>query len=129
METYASKSRRREHQAQPACLPYPLTLERERSFRLVPITGRQLSALATAVTRELGWGLACVARDVRRWWRLAERIPDRTLREHALMSLREKRPNTDGLRCCARCRVIVRSSTVTAAGIATRGSADGRGVL
>ncbi len=96
MEPYASRSHRRPHSAAPARPRYPLTRQCERPSGTAPTTRQQLSALAAATTRELSWGLACVAREVRRWWRLAERIPDSTLRRHAVTSLREKRPNTDG---------------------------------
>lgn len=60
------------------------------------VPSEQLSALAGAVVRELGWGLRAVSREVGRWRSLARQIPDATIRRDALAALAEKRPNTDG---------------------------------
>jgi tetraprenyl-beta-curcumene synthase len=57
---------------------------------------RQLSALRSATTRELLWGLREVAREVRRWRARAVAIPDSVLRAAALESLTHKRASTDG---------------------------------
>lgn len=63
---------------------------------LAPVSGRQLHALSTAATRELGWGLRAVRREVARWRRLAETIPDPELRAAALGSLVAKRTLVEG---------------------------------
>ncbi len=52
--------------------------------------------MAEAAARELTWGLPAVAREVRHWRALANRIPDRLLRQDALASLEHKRGHTDG---------------------------------
>jgi tetraprenyl-beta-curcumene synthase len=57
---------------------------------------RQLSALPSAATRELVWGLREVAREVGRWRSRAAGIPDAALRAAALDSLTRKRASTDG---------------------------------
>ncbi len=57
---------------------------------------RQLSALPSAATRELVWGLREVAREVRCWRSRAAGIPDAALRTAALDSLARKRASTDG---------------------------------
>jgi tetraprenyl-beta-curcumene synthase len=57
---------------------------------------RQLSALPSAATRELVWGLREVAREVRCWRARAAGIPDAALRTAALDSLARKRASTDG---------------------------------
>jgi tetraprenyl-beta-curcumene synthase len=61
-----------------------------------PITGRQLRTLAAAVFREVSWGLPTVATEVGRWRRLAEAIPDASIRADALSALSRKRGQTDG---------------------------------
>ncbi len=61
-----------------------------------PLTARQVRALAGAVTREVVWGLAAVAREVRVWRALAAEIPHPLLRGDALSSLARKRGHTDG---------------------------------
>jgi tetraprenyl-beta-curcumene synthase len=60
------------------------------------LTCRQLYVVATAVVRELTWGLPSVGREVRRWRALAERIPEGPLRQDALDALERKRGQTDG---------------------------------
>lgn len=49
-----------------------------------------------AAARELFWVLPMVRREERRWERLAERIPDRPIREDALTAMRRKRGNVAG---------------------------------
>lgn len=61
-----------------------------------PLTIRQLHALLAAVVRELLWGLAAVAREVRGWRTRARSIPDAAMRKDALRSLANKRGHTDG---------------------------------
>lgn len=61
-----------------------------------PLTAGLLQALAAAVTRELTWGLAAVAREARIWRARAIEIPDPLLRSDALDSLTRKRGHTDG---------------------------------
>ncbi len=62
----------------------------------IALSSGQISALARAIVRELGWGLRAVLREVERWRLLAAQIPDATIRGDALAALTEKRPNTDG---------------------------------
>ena len=57
---------------------------------------RQLWALVAAATRELTWGLPAVAREVRRWHELADKIHDPRIREDALNALAEQRTHIDG---------------------------------
>jgi tetraprenyl-beta-curcumene synthase len=52
--------------------------------------------LLRAAGRELVWGLPAVAREVRHWRSLAERIPDGAIREDAIGALSRKRGQTDG---------------------------------
>jgi tetraprenyl-beta-curcumene synthase len=61
-----------------------------------PLSVGQSRALAAAVARELGWGLAAVTREVRRWRARASEIPDPPLRSDALSALARKRGHTDG---------------------------------
>jgi tetraprenyl-beta-curcumene synthase len=61
-----------------------------------PLSPRQTGVLARAAIRELLWGLPAVAREVRRWRNLAQKIPDRPIREDALCALATKRPHIDG---------------------------------
>lgn len=61
-----------------------------------PLNVRQLSALATVAVRELSWVLPNVSREVRRWRTIALQIPDRVLRDDAVMTLRRERLNTEG---------------------------------
>jgi tetraprenyl-beta-curcumene synthase len=61
-----------------------------------PLSTRQLRALAAATTRELVWGLAAVAREVRALRERAIEIPDPLLRCDALGALTRKRGHTDG---------------------------------
>jgi tetraprenyl-beta-curcumene synthase len=61
-----------------------------------PLSVGQSRALAAAVARELGWGLAAVAREVRLWRARASEIPDPPLRSDALSALARKRGHTDG---------------------------------
>ncbi|HEU0019380.1 MAG TPA: DUF2600 family protein [Thermoleophilaceae bacterium] len=67
-----------------------------RSADPTPLTPAQLRALTLAAGRELIWGLRNVARELRRWRRRAESIPDDTIRCDALDALAHKRTNTDG---------------------------------
>ena len=61
-----------------------------------PITVAQIRALFGVATRELAWGLGEVAKEIRAWRGLAERIPDAELRGDALYALNHKRPHADG---------------------------------
>jgi tetraprenyl-beta-curcumene synthase len=56
----------------------------------------QTKALLVAVSRELRWGLRAVALEVEEWRARAAAIPDQTIRHDALVSLENKRGNTDG---------------------------------
>jgi len=62
----------------------------------LPLTRPQLVALFSAVAREFGGGLRVVSHELRRWRRLAERIPDAPLRADALHAIDHKRGHTDG---------------------------------
>lgn len=53
-------------------------------------------ALFRGAGRELVWGLPSVAREVRHWRSLAERIPDAAIRDDAISALSRKRGQTDG---------------------------------
>jgi tetraprenyl-beta-curcumene synthase len=61
-----------------------------------PLSADQVRALLTAASRELSWGLPEVSREVKRWRRLAEAIPDGPLRVDALHAIRHKRGHADG---------------------------------
>ncbi|HEY3758901.1 MAG TPA: DUF2600 family protein [Solirubrobacteraceae bacterium] len=52
--------------------------------------------LASAVIRELRWGLPAVAREVHVWRAKARAIPDAPIRENAMSALLRKRAHTDG---------------------------------
>jgi tetraprenyl-beta-curcumene synthase len=52
--------------------------------------------LATAVTRELTWGLPAASREIARWRRVAARIRSGPLREDALAALEHKRGQSEG---------------------------------
>lgn len=60
-----------------------------------PLSRHQALAVARATARELG-GLRAVRREVARWRRRAEAIPDPMLRDEALTSLRTKRSLVEG---------------------------------
>jgi tetraprenyl-beta-curcumene synthase len=62
----------------------------------LPLNRGQLLALLSAVAREFGGGLRAVSHELRRWRRLAERIPDSPLRTDALHAIKHKRGHTDG---------------------------------
>lgn len=70
----------------------------------------QLRALGIAVVRELSWVLPNVAKEVKYWRGLAERIPELSLREDALSALKQKRAQTDGAALFA---VLTRSRSLT----------------
>lgn len=53
-------------------------------------------ALLSGAARELVWGLPAVAREVRHWRALAERIPSPAIREDAIDALSRKRGQTEG---------------------------------
>lgn len=53
-------------------------------------------ALVAVAVRELSWVVPNVAREVAGWRRRALQIPDRDLREQALLTLRRERLNTEG---------------------------------
>jgi tetraprenyl-beta-curcumene synthase len=57
---------------------------------------RQISAFCAVCARELCWIHPNVAREVRRWGRLAASIPDPGIRADALAALHEKRFNAEG---------------------------------
>lgn len=61
-----------------------------------PLSPGQIRALAHATGRELAWGHRCSTRDIRRWRRAAEQIPDVPLREDAVRALETKRGNVVG---------------------------------
>jgi tetraprenyl-beta-curcumene synthase len=61
-----------------------------------PLRPTQLGALCAVAFRELTWTIPHVSREVRRWRRHAEAIPDPVLREDALTSLRNERLNLEG---------------------------------
>jgi tetraprenyl-beta-curcumene synthase len=61
-----------------------------------PISLRQICVTGHAVARELTWTLPLAAREVRRWRKLAARIPDPAIRSDALASFEYKRVNIDG---------------------------------
>jgi tetraprenyl-beta-curcumene synthase len=61
-----------------------------------PLRPTQLGALCAVAFRELTWTLPNVSREVRHWRRHAQTIPDPTLREDALTSLRNERLNLEG---------------------------------
>jgi tetraprenyl-beta-curcumene synthase len=63
---------------------------------VAPLTRGQTRALGLAATRELGWGLRLVRRELRTWHALAARIDDPVLREQAVGSLTRKRTLVDG---------------------------------
>jgi tetraprenyl-beta-curcumene synthase len=75
-----------------------------------PFSTCQLRALGIAVVRELSWGLPRVAKEVKYWRGLAERIPDQSLRKDALSALKQKRAQTDG---AALFTVLTRSRSLT----------------
>lgn len=57
---------------------------------------RQIHALATAIRRELTWGLPGVAKEVHRWRHRATAIPDAAIREDAINAITDQRPHIDG---------------------------------
>jgi tetraprenyl-beta-curcumene synthase len=61
-----------------------------------PLSARQLWALIASATRELTWGSAAVAREVRHWRRLANQIPVPAIRNDALNAITAKRSHIDG---------------------------------
>jgi tetraprenyl-beta-curcumene synthase len=61
-----------------------------------PLSPRQLCVTGHAVARELTWALPLAAREIRRWRKLAARIPDPAIRGDALSSFAHKRVNIDG---------------------------------
>jgi tetraprenyl-beta-curcumene synthase len=63
---------------------------------LAPLSPRQLCVTGHAVARELTWTLPFAAREIRRWKKLAARIPDPAIRSDALSSFAYKRVNIDG---------------------------------
>ncbi|HZV74682.1 MAG TPA: DUF2600 family protein [Conexibacter sp.] len=62
----------------------------------LPLTRSQWSALVAATTRQLGWGLRAVAREIRMWRARAAAIPDPDVRRDALKALDDKRGHADG---------------------------------
>src|SRR4051812_45564942 len=59
-------------------------------------TLRLWGAVVGSGTREIGWGLRGVRRELRTWRERAARIPDPVLRTAAVGSLDDKRYYTDG---------------------------------
>jgi tetraprenyl-beta-curcumene synthase len=62
----------------------------------IPLSARQLGALAGAAARELVWGLNAVSQEIRHWKRLARLIPEAPIREDALATLARKRAHIAG---------------------------------
>jgi tetraprenyl-beta-curcumene synthase len=62
----------------------------------IPLTRRQITAVASGAARELGTGFYAVGVEVRRWRRRAEAIPDPCLRADALHVLEQRRGHLDG---------------------------------
>jgi tetraprenyl-beta-curcumene synthase len=60
------------------------------------LSGRQLQALAAAVTRGLAWITPAVSQELQGWRHLAASIPARPLREEALAALERKRGQSEG---------------------------------
>lgn len=71
-------------------------MARDTSVDPLPLSPSQVRALASAVARELSWGLAAVRREAEIWQRHAELIPDRPIQADALHSLRRKRGHSIG---------------------------------
>lgn len=65
-------------------------------FDPAPLSTRQLTTAVACAGRQLAWGLPAVAREVHRWRRAAEAIPDAPIRHDALDALTRKRGQTDG---------------------------------
>ena len=62
----------------------------------LPLRASQLRALVAVTARELVWGRRAVAREIHRWRREADSIPNAELRSDAFEVLTRKRGNTDG---------------------------------
>jgi tetraprenyl-beta-curcumene synthase len=62
----------------------------------MPLSARQIWALACATTRELSWGLRAASREIVGWQERARRIPDAALREDALRARARKRTHIVG---------------------------------
>jgi tetraprenyl-beta-curcumene synthase len=62
----------------------------------MPLSARQIWALACASTRELAWGLRAASHEIAGWRERAFRIPDPSLREDALHALACKRTHIVG---------------------------------
>jgi tetraprenyl-beta-curcumene synthase len=62
----------------------------------LPLSRRQVRALTWATARELSWGLPGVARETRKWARLAATIPDQVLRADAMQPYQSKRGHMAG---------------------------------
>jgi tetraprenyl-beta-curcumene synthase len=62
----------------------------------MPLSARQIWALACAATRELSWGLRAASREIVAWQERARAIPDAALREDALHALELKRTHIAG---------------------------------
>lgn len=80
----------------PRTEPWRTGFNRTASSNPAPLSARQLWVLGTAASRELTWGLPAVAREVRRWRRLANQIPAAPIRADALSALTAKRSHIDG---------------------------------
>ncbi|HEV7615887.1 MAG TPA: DUF2600 family protein [Solirubrobacterales bacterium] len=62
----------------------------------LPLSPKQVNALAAAAARELAWGLPEVGREAERWSRRAAQIPADSIRADALRSFADKRGNMAG---------------------------------
>jgi tetraprenyl-beta-curcumene synthase len=62
----------------------------------LPLSPRQVWVLLAAAKRELLWGLREVSHEMRDWQVMAAAIPDATIREDALHSIRHKLENAAG---------------------------------
>ncbi|HEV7615889.1 MAG TPA: DUF2600 family protein [Solirubrobacterales bacterium] len=62
----------------------------------LPLSRRQVRALAAAVGRELSWGRPQIDKEVHRWSRLAAQIPDESIRSDALRTFDSKRGHVAG---------------------------------
>ncbi|HTB70113.1 MAG TPA: DUF2600 family protein [Solirubrobacteraceae bacterium] len=62
----------------------------------LPLSPRQVWALAVAATREIVWGLSAASNEIDGWRARASAIPDPSIRADALSSIDRKRGHTDG---------------------------------
>jgi tetraprenyl-beta-curcumene synthase len=62
----------------------------------LPLTKKQVAALTRATSRQIGWGIRVIHRELREWERRAAVIPDGPLRADAARSFESKRGNSTG---------------------------------